>query len=88
MQIGDIYCGAVEEVIEHGVTGMHIRGANQDEIVRKSVDALRRIPNLSRTNVRRVFERDWTSERQAKVLERAYRKFLAQHKQQADLSAQ
>ena len=87
VQIGDIYCGAVEEVIEHGVTGMHIRGSNQDEIVRKSVDALRHIPNLSRTNVRRVFERDWTSERQAQELERAYSKFLAQHKQQADLSA-
>ena len=77
VKIGDIHCGAVEEVIEHGVTGMHIQGTNQDEIVLKSVDALRHIPNLSRTNVRRVFERDWTSERQAKEIDRAYRKFLA-----------
>ena len=87
VQIGDIHCGAVGEVIEHDVTGMHIQGVNQDEIVHKSVAALRRIPNISRTNVRRVFERDWTSERQAKELDRAYRKFLAQHKQQAGLSA-
>ena len=87
VQIGDIHCGAVEEVIEHGVTGMHIQGTNQDEIVLKSVDALRHIPNLSRTNVRRVFERDWTSERVASEIDRVYRKFLAQHKQQAGLSA-
>ena len=87
VQIGDIHCGAVKEVIEHGVTGMHIQGANQDEIVLKSVAALRYIPNISRTNVRRVFERDWTSEREAKEIDRAYRKFLAQHKQQAGLNA-
>ncbi len=87
VQIGDIHCGAVEEVIEHGVTGMHIQGTNQDEIVLKSVDALRHIPNIIRTNVRRVFERDWTSEREAKEIDRAYRKFLAQHKQQAGLNA-
>ena len=87
VQIGDIHCGAVEEVIEHGVTGMHIQGTNQDEIVLKSAAALRHIPNTSRTNVRRVFERDWTSEREAKEIDRAYRTFLAQHKQLAGLSA-
>ncbi len=87
VQIGDIHCGAVEEVIEHGVTGIHIRGTNQDEIVLKSVEALRQIPNISRTNVRRVFERNWTSERLAREIDRAYRRFLAQYQPQAGLSA-
>ncbi len=87
VQIGDIHCGAVEEVIEHGLTGIHIKGTNQNEIVLKSVAALRHIPNISRTNVRRVFERNWTSERLAREIDRAYRRFLAQYQPQAGLSA-
>ena len=87
VQVGDIHCGAVEEVIENGITGIHIKGIDRDEIVLKSVAALRHIPNLSRTNVRRVFERDWTSERLAKEIDRTYRKFLAQPKLQASLTA-
>lgn len=87
VQIGEIHCGAVEEVIENGVTGIHIKGTNQDDIVVKSVDALRHIPNMSRTNVRGVFERDWTSERLAKEIDRAYRKFLTQSKPQASPTA-
>ena len=85
VQIGEIHCGAVEEVIEHGVTGIHIKGTNQADIVLKSVDALRHIPNISRINVRKVFERDWSSERLAKEIDQTYREFLAQHKQQASL---
>ena len=87
VQIDDIHCGAVEEVIEHGVTGIHIRGTNQDDIVLKSVEAVRQIPNLSRINVRRIFQRDWTSELPAQVIDRVYRKFLAQPKPQAGLTA-
>ena len=86
VQIGDTHCGAVEEVIENGVTGIHIKGTNKDDIVLKSVEVLRHIPNISRTNVRRVFERDWTSERLAKEIDRAYRNFLAQPKIQTSLT--
>ena len=85
VQIGEIHCGAVEEVIEYDVTGIHIKGTNQDDIVLKSVDAIRHIPNMSRINVRKIFERDWSSERLAKEIDQTYREFLAQHKQQANL---
>ena len=78
VQIGEIYCGSVEEVIEHGVTGVHIKSIDQDEVVLQSANAIRHIQEINRANVRKIFERDWTSERLAIEIDQAYNKFLEQ----------
>jgi glycosyltransferase involved in cell wall biosynthesis len=54
------YCrGAVPEVIEHGHTGFIVEG------VEDAVEAVRRIPQLSRRRCREVFEKRFTATRMA-----------------------
>jgi glycosyltransferase involved in cell wall biosynthesis len=77
VQVGDITCGAVEEVIEDGITGFHVRG-QEEEALAQAVLAVGRLPELDRRKVRTVFERDWSSDRLARQLDAAYRRRLSE----------
>jgi glycosyltransferase involved in cell wall biosynthesis len=52
--------GSVPEVLDHGVTGFIV------DDIDTAVAAVRRIPSLSRQNVRRVFEKQFSAERMAR----------------------
>lgn len=78
VRIGSVHCGAVEEVIEDGVTGFHIAAGNDQEAIDKAVLAVNRLGEIDRKQVRSVFDRDWTSERLAKQLDDTYRRRLAE----------
>ena len=84
-KVGPIFCGAVKEVIEDGVTGFHIHAKNDEEAINKAVSALTRITVINRKQVRGVFDRDWTSERLAKQIDAAYRRRLAEPKKPLEI---
>lgn len=62
--------GSVPEVVDHGVTGFIF------DTVDEAVAAVQRVPELNRTQIRRVFERRFTAERMAKDYLRLYRQSL------------
>ena len=76
-RVGDLHCGAVEEVVEEGVTGFLVRTQDEDEAVMRAAQAVMKASDLNRNEVRRVFERDWSSERQARQLDESYKRFLS-----------
>jgi glycosyltransferase involved in cell wall biosynthesis len=53
-------CGAVREVVEHGVTGFVVRSMDE------AVDAVRRVGTLDRRRVRETFERRFSSRTMAR----------------------
>ena len=63
--------GSVPEIVEHGVTGLIV----EDEAA--AVAAIRRIPGLSRTAVRRRFEQRFTARRMAEDYLTLYRRLAA-----------
>jgi glycosyltransferase involved in cell wall biosynthesis len=77
VEIGSLHCGAVEEVIEDGVTGFHVRGSNEEAVVERAADLVARLHELDRPTIRARFEQDWSSERLAQSLDEVYQRFLA-----------
>jgi len=67
--------GSVEEVVEHGVTGFIV------DSVEQAADAVARIPSLSRTQCRTVFEQRFSARRMAQQYLRAYRRILRDKEQ-------
>jgi glycosyltransferase involved in cell wall biosynthesis len=63
-------CGSVPEVMEDGVTGFVV------DDVDKAVDAVRRVPELSRRKCREVFERRFTAGRMARDYLALYERVL------------
>ena len=63
-------CGSVPEVLEHGVTGWIVEG--MEEVVQ----AVERVPALSRARCRQVFEERFSASRMAHDYLRLYKKLL------------
>ena len=63
-------CGSVPEVLEDGVAGFVVDDLDQ------AVEALRRVPQLSRRKCREVFERRFTAARMARDYLALYRRLL------------
>ncbi len=61
-------CGAVTEVLEHGVTGFIIKD------VREGVIALEKVKTLDRRRIRKVFEKRFTSRRMAQDYVQIYQR--------------
>jgi glycosyltransferase involved in cell wall biosynthesis len=62
--------GAVPEVLEDGLTGWIVEG------IEEAVQAVERVPALSRTRCRQVFEERFLASRMAKDYQRIYKKLL------------
>ncbi|MCQ8279593.1 glycosyltransferase family 4 protein [Acetobacteraceae bacterium KSS8] len=62
--------GSVPEVVEHGITGFIVD--SEDE----AVDAVRRLPELDRGQIRAVFEARFTADRMARDYEALYRRLI------------
>ncbi|MCG8312812.1 MAG: glycosyltransferase [Pseudomonadales bacterium] len=75
-QIGDIHCGSVEEVIDNGKTGFHIRAANEDEAIVIAAEYVGKAASLDRKKVRDIFEEQWSSQRVAAQIDGVYREML------------
>ena len=78
VRVGSIHCGAVEEVIEDGLTGFHIDAVDDGDEVCKAAEAIKAVSDVERSTVRRVFERDWSSERVARQLDLVFKRFLSE----------
>jgi len=63
-------CGAVPEVLEHGVTGFIV------DDVEEAVRAVEQVPTLNRRRIREVFEKRFTAERMAFNYVRQYERLL------------
>ena len=77
-RVGTVFCGSVEEVVENGITGFHVNARNDEDAISKAVDCILRLPELDRSRIRKVFERDWSSERMARQIDAAYKRCLAE----------
>ena len=78
VKVGSIQCGAVEEVIEDGVTGFHVKAENDEDAINKAVEAVLRLPEINRKRVREVFDSDWNSERMARQIDATYKRCLGE----------
>jgi glycosyltransferase involved in cell wall biosynthesis len=63
--------GSVPEVLEHGVTGWIVEG------IEEAVQAVERVPALSRARCRQVFEERFSASRMAQDYVKLYRQLLA-----------
>jgi glycosyltransferase involved in cell wall biosynthesis len=63
--------GSVPEVLEHGVTGWIVEG------IEEAVQAVERVPALSRARCRQVFEERFSAARMAQDYVKLYRRLLA-----------
>jgi glycosyltransferase involved in cell wall biosynthesis len=75
-RIGGIDCGSVREVVQDGVTGLHIDADTEDHSIKLAVEAVGDAARFDRNHVRAVFNRDWSSERVANQLDGIYRAYL------------
>jgi glycosyltransferase involved in cell wall biosynthesis len=64
-------CGSVREVIDHGVTGFIVDSEEQ------AVEAVTRLPELDRAEIRRVFERRFSAPVMARRYLELYERVLA-----------
>jgi glycosyltransferase involved in cell wall biosynthesis len=74
--VGDVHCGAVAEVIDHGVTGFALSAKDEGDGINQAAKAIRSSTSLDRAVVRRVFDQKWTSERVARQLDNIYLRFM------------
>ena len=81
--IGNLHCGAVEEVIEQGITGFLITGTDENDAIEKAMEAVGLVASLDRVHVRNVFETNWAAEKTACKINDAYQAFF---KESANLS--
>jgi glycosyltransferase involved in cell wall biosynthesis len=63
--------GSVPEVLEHGVTGWIVEG------IEEAVQAVERVPALSRARCRQVFEERFSASRMAQDYVKLYRRLRA-----------
>lgn len=70
--LGNIHCGAVGEIIEDGISGYLVHSNDEEDAIAKSVEAVKRVSELNRTQVRYAFEANWTSEKTAFQINKAY----------------
>jgi glycosyltransferase involved in cell wall biosynthesis len=66
--------GSVPEVVEQGRTGFIV------DKLEDAVEAVRRIPELSRALCRAVFEQRFTADRMARDYVRVYERLVSRHK--------
>jgi glycosyltransferase involved in cell wall biosynthesis len=70
-------CGAVPEVIEHGVTGFVV------DTMEEAIEAAKRVRDLDRQQIRKRFEERFTSGRMARDYVAAYQTLLSRSKPRA-----
>ena len=78
IKVGSELYGAIEEIIEDGVTGFHVKAENDEDAINKAVEAILRLPKINRKRVKEVFDRDWNSECMARQIDSAYKCCLAE----------
>jgi glycosyltransferase involved in cell wall biosynthesis len=71
--------GSVPEVIDHGVTGFVVKNAQE------AVEAVKKIPELSRLQCRKVFENKFTARRMAEDYVKIYQQLIDSRKNSAPL---
>jgi glycosyltransferase involved in cell wall biosynthesis len=69
--------GSVPEIIDHGVTGYVV----DDET--EALDAIKRIPDLDRAQIRAVFEKRFTARRMAGAYRRGFERLVAASKRKS-----
>jgi glycosyltransferase involved in cell wall biosynthesis len=75
-QYGHISCGAVEEVIENGITGFHIDANDPDNAIHMAAYAVSQLPKLDRNHIRNAFDNHWTADLMTKKVKLAYTRYL------------
>jgi glycosyltransferase involved in cell wall biosynthesis len=65
--------GSVPEVMEHRRTGFIV------DTLEEAIEAVRRVPELSRQRCREIFEERFTAERMAREYVRVYERLIHQH---------
>jgi glycosyltransferase involved in cell wall biosynthesis len=65
--------GSVPEVMEHRRTGFIV------DTLEEAIEAVRRVPELSRQRCREIFEERFTAERKAREYVREYERLIHQH---------
>ncbi len=74
--IGDVHCGAVAEVIDHGVTGFALSAKDEGDGTDQAAKAITSSASLDRAMVRRIFEQKWTTGRVVRQLDDIYSRFM------------
>ncbi|HEU5046652.1 MAG TPA: glycosyltransferase [Rickettsiales bacterium] len=77
-RLGDIRVGAVEEIVDEGVTGFKISADTEEEAITRAVEAVHSIGQLARTRIREVFDRKWSAEHEVRTIQKLFNQYIHQ----------
>ena len=73
-------CGSVPEVIDDGITGFIIDGADENARINNAIAAIGRLGELDHVRVRAQFDKRWTARRMAEDYVSLYAELIGQRK--------